>query len=147
VALSIEDRMQIQDLYARYGRLVDSGDADGYVAIFTEDGAFRRTNPSPANAGGSGLPPAEFRGAAALHKLVLDLADLFKGKMRHQLTDLFIEQGPTPESASAVCYGLITDWREGAGRISMHATYRAQLVRTSGGWRFRDLSIERLPHE
>jgi hypothetical protein len=44
-----------------------------------------------------------------------------------------------------VCYGLITDWREGVGKLSMHGTYRMTIVRTGQGWRFKDMTIERLP--
>jgi uncharacterized protein (TIGR02246 family) len=34
---SIEDRLAIQDLYARYCWALDTGDTDGYAAMFTED--------------------------------------------------------------------------------------------------------------
>lgn len=34
---SVEDRFAIQDLYARYCWALDTGDTDGYVAMFTED--------------------------------------------------------------------------------------------------------------
>ena len=143
--LTLEDRAEIMTLYARYGRLVDGGDGDGYAALFTEDGSFARTNPSPATSGGSGLPPQDFKGRAALRQLVLDLAKEFVGKMRHQLTDVLIEPGEEPDQAIGTCYGLITDWREGVGRISMHCTYYTTIVRTPQGWRFKDMTIERLP--
>lgn len=142
--LTLQDHHEIGQLFACYGRLVDGGDADGYCALFTEDGSFARTNAILANTG-SGLPPAEFRGRAALHALVLDLASQFLGRMRHQLTDLEILPGDRPDEARAVCYGLITDWRQGPGILSMHGTYRVTLVRTDAGWRFRDVRLERLP--
>jgi SnoaL-like domain len=34
---SVEDRLAIQDLYARYCWALDTGDTDGYLALFTED--------------------------------------------------------------------------------------------------------------
>ena len=34
---SPEDRTQIYELYARYSWALDTGDTDGYVALFTED--------------------------------------------------------------------------------------------------------------
>ena len=143
--LSVEDRLDILDLFARYARCVDAGDADGYADLFTGDGSFTRTNASPAGSGGSGLPPGGFVGSAALRQLVRDLAVLFRGLMRHQLTDVAIDAGSGPDEATGTCYGLITDWREGQGRISMHCTYRTSLVRTAAGWRFRHMTIERLP--
>ena len=35
---SIEDRMAIEDLFVRYTTAMDSGDVDGVVGCFTEDG-------------------------------------------------------------------------------------------------------------
>jgi hypothetical protein len=142
--LSLEDHHEIAQLYARYGRFVDSGDADGYIGLFTQDGSFTRTN-SIVDGTGSGLPPARFEGHDALHKLVKDLAAQFNGKMRHQLTDVFIEAGDHDREARGVCYGLITDWRDGSGKLSMHGTYRMSIVRTPQGWRFKDVTLARLP--
>ena len=34
---SIQDRLEIHELYARYSWALDTGDTDGYVALFTED--------------------------------------------------------------------------------------------------------------
>ena len=39
-ALTAEDRLEIQELIARYNRAVDGGDADGWVDTFTPDGVF-----------------------------------------------------------------------------------------------------------
>lgn len=142
--LSLEDHHEIMQLYARYGRCVDGGDADGYVGLFTEDGSFARTNPIVEGTG-SGLPPAKFEGHAALQRLVEDLATQFRGKMRHQLTDILIEPGEEDGEAHGVCYGLITDWREGSGKLSMHGTYQMRIVRTPLGWRFTDVALSRLP--
>jgi hypothetical protein len=143
--LSLEDRLDIQSLYSRYARCVDGGQAENYAALFKQDGSFTRVNSSPQGSGGSGLPPQAFEGRGALIALVNDLAKVFQGKMRHQLTDIQIEPGDGPDDALGICYGLITDWREGAGRISMHCTYRSTIRRTSEGWRFDKMTIERLP--
>ena len=144
--LTLQDHHEIGQLFARYGRCVDSGDADGYIALFTEDGSFSRTNAIKQGTG-SGLPPARFAGHKALHQLVKDIALQFQGKMRHQLTDILIEPGEHDGQAKAVCYGLITDWREGAGKLSMHGTYRVSIVRTARGWKFKEVALDRLPIE
>lgn len=36
-SLSVEDRVDLIDLVARYAECVDSGDAEGYAALFTPD--------------------------------------------------------------------------------------------------------------
>jgi hypothetical protein len=33
----MEDRLEILELYARYSWALDTGDTDGYVALFTDD--------------------------------------------------------------------------------------------------------------
>jgi uncharacterized protein (TIGR02246 family) len=38
--LTAEDRLEIQELIARYNRAVDGGDADGWVDTFAPDGVF-----------------------------------------------------------------------------------------------------------
>ena len=142
--LTLEDRLEIGNLFARYGRLVDGGDAEGYADLYTEDGSFDRINPL-VDGTGSGLPAQAFRGRAALAQLVRDIAVTFQGKMRHQLTDIYVEPTGEPGEARGTCYALITDWRDGPGKLSMHATYRMSIVRTDDGWRFKDVTIERLP--
>lgn len=40
VGLSVEDRLAIEELVARYNHATDYGDADARAATFTEDGVF-----------------------------------------------------------------------------------------------------------
>lgn len=56
------DRWQIEELMWRYARTLDSGDADGYAAVYAEDGYF--------DAGAMRI-----EGREALHKFVADLND------------------------------------------------------------------------
>jgi ketosteroid isomerase-like protein len=42
---SLEDRVLIHDLYARYSWALDTGDTDGYVALFTPDAVVYETVP------------------------------------------------------------------------------------------------------
>src|SRR5690606_15284257 len=56
----MRDRGQIEELMWRYARTLDSGDADGYAAVYTEDGYF--------DAGAMRI-----EGREALHKFVADL--------------------------------------------------------------------------
>jgi uncharacterized protein (TIGR02246 family) len=54
------ERARIEELLWRYARTLDSADADGYAAVYTEDGEFTSGNQS-------------IKGRAALHKFVADL--------------------------------------------------------------------------
>ena len=42
-AISVEDRLAIEDLYADYVWALDSGDVPGFLTLFTADGVFGDT--------------------------------------------------------------------------------------------------------
>ncbi|HWL62223.1 MAG TPA: nuclear transport factor 2 family protein [Steroidobacteraceae bacterium] len=82
-----EDRAAIEKLMWSYDRMLDTYDADGYVKLFTSDGAFGQT-----------------KGHEALHKMVADLkkghderrAKGEKISMRHFTMNQYLEfTGPT----------------------------------------------------
>jgi hypothetical protein len=82
-----EDRAMIERLMWSYDRMLDTYDADGYIKLFTADGAFGQT-----------------KGHEALHKMVADLGKgheerRAKGEkitMRHFTMNQYLEfTGPT----------------------------------------------------
>jgi hypothetical protein len=82
-----EDRAMIEKLMWSYDRMLDTYDADGYIKLFTVDGAFGQT-----------------KGHEALHKMVADLGKghderRAKGEkitMRHFTMNQYLEfTGPT----------------------------------------------------
>ena len=84
---TLEDRAMIEKLMWSYDRMLDTYDADGYVKLFTTDGAFGQT-----------------KGHEALHKMVADLkkghderrAKGEKISMRHFTMNQYLEfTGPT----------------------------------------------------
>ncbi|HEV2701676.1 MAG TPA: nuclear transport factor 2 family protein [Steroidobacteraceae bacterium] len=86
---SAQDRMEIYELYARYSWALDTGDTEGYVALFTADAeATEETREG-------GLEVR--KGQAEIRKLVLkfhDRAD-FPGH-QHQMSQFVFE--PDPQS-------------------------------------------------
>jgi SnoaL-like domain len=84
---STADRVAIYELYARYSWALDTGDTDGYVALFTED-----AEATEETRGGE----LEVRkGRAEIRKLVLkfhDRAD-FPGH-QHQMSQFVFEPDP-----------------------------------------------------
>ncbi len=84
---SAEDRLQILELYARYSWALDTGDTDGYVALFAPDAeATEETREG-------GLEVR--KGQAEIRKLVLkfhDRAD-FPGH-QHQMAQFVFEPDP-----------------------------------------------------
>jgi hypothetical protein len=84
---SVQDRLEIIDLYARYSWALDTGDTDGYVALFTDDAeATEETREGTLEVR---------KGRAEIRRLVLkfhDRAD-FPGH-QHQMAQFVFEPDP-----------------------------------------------------
>lgn len=122
MTLSLEDRLDITDLYARYNQAIDSGQAAVWAGLFTADGEF--------NAG-----QRQLKGTAALEQMVVDNAA--RGlTSRHYNSNLVLEA--TGDGATGRCY-LVLMQNGGDGKPPQalaSAIYSDDLVRTPDGWRF-----------
>jgi len=115
-ALTVQDYIDIQQLYARYNWTIDAGDVDGYAALYTPDGSFNTFN------GTDGLKTF--------------MKNRQAGTRRHWNSGLLIT--PTPEGASGKVYLLLVDVGAKPPAISSAARYEDQLVKTAQGWRFKN---------
>ena len=117
-ALTAQDLVDIQQLYARYNWTLDAGDAEGYASTFTPDGVFNN------NVG---------------HDAIVKFAETFHGGMgarvRHWNTNLMIL--PTPEGAHGQVYLVLVDFSTKPATIATSASYSDDLVKTAQGWRFK----------
>ena len=90
-ALTAQDLVDIQQLYAKYNWTLDAGDAEGYASTFTPDGVFNN------NVG---------------HDAIVKFAETFHAGMgahvRHWNTNLMIL--PTPEGAHGQVYLVLVDF-------------------------------------
>lgn len=127
MSLSVEDRLEIQELYARYNHAIDFGKADAWAACFTPDGVFT------ASAAGT------FTGTEALANFVRSFAERMKA--RHWTNNLVIEG--TPGGAQGTCYLalLIPGGAEKPPTIATTAVYSDTLVKGAEGWRFSSRSV------
>jgi uncharacterized protein (TIGR02246 family) len=107
-----EDRDAIRDLFARYCLYTDSGRADEFAALFTEDGTFET--------GGDPLV-----GRDALRAFVANMPDL---GMHHMLTNLVIDVDG--DTATCDASALVT----AKGSIMMTAHTHDDLRRVDGAW-------------
>lgn len=145
-AVPVEDDLAVRNLFARYAHFADAGDKDAYAGLFLPDGTWTRENASPVSMGGSGFPGQTIQGHEALKKMIEDtIINKFRRLFRHQMTDVLIEPGENCDELVGVCRTLITDWRDGPGKIAMCARYRCVCRRTADGWRFKSVSIHILP--
>lgn len=124
--LSIEDRLAIQDLYARYSVTVDSGDDEGWVQTFTSDGAFIGANPMHGRESLRAFR-AERRAAAGL----LDYYDA-----QHWNNNLLLTV--RGDHVEGICYLMRVGKRRADDSIVFlsQGCYHDTIVRTDDGWRF-----------
>jgi hypothetical protein len=133
MTVKTEDRSAILDLLGRYCWLVDEGDADGWVALWTKDGKFIGGGPQP------------LEGHDQLRQTPIGFQAMGGGKLRHVLTNIVVDAGKTADEAIAKGYMAVYDLRpEGAGKtmIFLRSTYT--LVRQGGAWKIKHLNSEPL---
>ena len=98
--LSVEDRLAIQELIARYNHAIDGGDPDGWAATFAPDGTFESRgdqSDAPASSGtgfrqGPGAPVAP--GGILLEAFEDDGSHVRRCLLGRQRLGFRIEGGP-----------------------------------------------------
>jgi hypothetical protein len=124
------DRIEIQQLIARYAYALDTGGRNGYdyADLFAADGVFVGMNQGPAG--------RSYRGRDTL-------ASLARGGSRnpnyvsHYITNVVLEA--TPDGAKGTEYAIIGDFgANGSGGTWTHGGhYEDTYVKTPDGWRFK----------
>jgi ketosteroid isomerase-like protein len=119
MGLTESDRTEIQDLYGRYGLLIDAGDADGWANCFSEDGRMTVTG-----------APIDLAGLEQLAEFVRNHHASEHGASRHHITSTsFSASGG---GAVGRAYALVTH----GGQVAAAMTYDDELVKDGGAWRF-----------
>lgn len=127
--LSVEDRAELIDLYARYAWAYDQGNADGYAALFAKDGRFERP----------GAPDAV--GPEALAALVTGAQSRGTGYLH--VTSNVLVQG-NAEGASGRAYVVLLQVHPDAVRLLAAGHYVDSFVQTGDGWRIAHRRFEPL---
>ena len=121
-SLSVEDRLNIQELMSLYLFCDDNGDAETYASLYTEDGTFI----------GLGKPPVV--GRANLVAFAQKRWELPENRKRsHWLANVIA--WATPEGAAAKSYQMTV---EKVGNTYKHSQSgkHDELRRVNGVWRF-----------
>lgn len=133
------DREQIEDLLWRYARTLDAADADGYAAVYTEDGEF--------SSGAQSI-----KGRAALHQFVANLKNTREdrkargenpGGTLHMTANHRIEFTAT-DSATVHSYWLTifpAAGRENPVRLGAAGRAQDKLVRVNGKWLIKERNV------
>jgi ketosteroid isomerase-like protein len=115
----MDDIEAIKQLTARYNRAFDTKDFAAFLATWTEDGFFERSN-----AGRS------YQGTEQLRELLAT----FEVRGRHVTSDYIVEVDG--DSAHQACYLTYLDVSDNFS-VAIFGDYSDDLVRTADGWRFR----------
>ncbi|HEY3694601.1 nuclear transport factor 2 family protein [Phenylobacterium sp.] len=122
--VSTDDYVSIADHFGRYCFHIDSGEADEWAAMFTEDGVFA----GPAT-------PQPLAGREALKGFAEATWTAFKGQVRHTAGNLNCVYGASRDEVKAKLYNYVTAWMEGRGPVM--AVCDITLVRAGDGWLIR----------
>ncbi len=146
-----EERMEIYELYARYSWALDTGDTDGYVALFTSDAeATEETRDGTVEVR---------RGASEIRQLVRKFHDRpdFPGH-QHQMAQFVFEPDPQgrPDHWVVRSYAWATISRPPAApHLHWCGHVRDVVVKVDRSWRIRSKQImgwagevlARFPHQ
>ena len=122
---SVEDRHGIEDLFIRYTSALDSGDVDGVVGCFAEDGWLD----SPI--------VGRFQGREELRAFAEKTAETIRlrgARFRHVVTNLRIEM--KGGRARAQCYLLDFCTIDGESKLLSPGEYDCELVKSNQDWLF-----------
>ena len=118
--LGVEDRLEIQELYARYALTIDTGDAEGWANTFTPDGVFNNSS----------------RGREALVQFVHDWrANRSGANRRHWYSNLILT--PASGGVRGSVYMMLLDVGTRPPAPVNSYLYDDLLVKTQNGWRFQ----------
>ena len=126
MTLSVQDRLAIGDLFARYMWAIDTGDVEGLVACFTEDGGLE----SPA--------VGRYAGRDGVRAFASRFARFHAGgtQLRHIISNLLIE-GDSGR-AFAKCYLLTFLTKDGQSRLLGPGRYECRLRKEDDAGRFEN---------
>ena len=125
--LTIEDRLAIQQLYARYCACMDTGDMHGWAHCFTVDGEFDTFTKH------KGRDNIEAYGADVMARRKTN--PWTNGQ--HWNNNIIVEGDG--DSANALCYLVVMGKMKDSGehRIVIQGVYQDELAKEGGQWKFR----------
>ncbi len=127
-SIPVEDRLEIQELYARYCHFADDCDGENWAGCFVKDGYFA---PSLGPVAGQ-----VFKGQAELAAFISDPGRT-PSTHRHWITALTMERDGN--EIRAVCYAfLLKVGNVESPTIVGSVVYRDVLAREDGAWKFRE---------
>ena len=128
MALSVEDQLAIQQLYAKYNHAIDSGNGAGWAATFADDGVF-------SSATGTFTGSEQLSGFASAFPARL--------KARHWINNLVVEgDGPKATGSCYLVLYRLTPGEQPPASVLTTAIYNDELAKAPDGqWRFTKRTV------
>ena len=127
-----DDFVQIEQVYALYGHLLDAGDFERMTEVFTEDCVVDET----------GLGLGRSQGHPREMKAIVDRA-IREGKQpvaHHQMNIVVVSEAGGTATCRAKAIGILPGGRAYTG------DYVDEFVRLPEGWRIRQRMVAQPPH-
>lgn len=126
MVLSVEDRLLLHELYARYNLAFDDGDADTWAALFTDDGVFAT---SRVISGREGLLQLALERSRTRDEQPVE-------HVQHWNNNILLERDG--EIVRGRCYLIRVARDRATGELSVITLgqYRDEIVQVDGQWRF-----------
>ena len=125
-AVPIRDRVDIDNLFSAYAYTLDDGDADAWIALYTDDGVFD-------------VPGLNrFEGQDGLRAIADIVINGSQGNWRHMATNVLVTPGASGDEVAVRLRTLVTDWNVDPAGTQFN-DYRGTLVRINGHWRIKQL--------
>ena len=137
MTIDTRDRLEIEDLAARYNQAIDLGDPVGWVACFLPEGEFEITEVGPRTAARRQLAPGRWRGEAELTLFAGTVAGVLP--CRHWAYNRVLT--PAGDGIDSVSYMNVYYLDFPPGDQLITGIMRDHLVRVDIGWRFASRRI------
>ena len=128
-ALSLENRLAIHELIARYSHCVDNYRGVEWSNLFTEDGCLVGMEPPLVGREAFVNQSDKLRAGAT--------------EYRHIISNVYILPDATDEQAVARAYGTVADWATTPATLAIFVEYQFELVKRGADWKIARLSIDR----
>ncbi|SPL90000.1 unnamed protein product [[Actinomadura] parvosata subsp. kistnae] len=127
--LDIADRFEIQQAIGRYSHAFDSGDVEGWVGLFADDGIFEVVLVDQPDRRGV------FQGSAELRQFA-ESSMARVGHVLHHVSGIVFDDITADRPCTRTTL-IATRQHSGGPAITTHGTYVDHWCRTEGGWRIQ----------
>ena len=127
-AVSLKDRVDIDNLFSAYVYAIDDGDAGTWISLFTAEGAF--------------IVPGldDFVGQEGLRSMAEMVINGSQGHWRHMATNILVTPTDSADAVNVRLRTLVTDWSTEPAGLQFN-DYTGELVKQNGVWKINTLTV------